>query len=107
MGEENELYNGLGAKAVQEAIDERDRLRAEVAELRHALDEARQELCDKAAITAERDLYLQQLEIFWSEAIADMDKNGVDFGEIVDATRRIVYVMRFTPSSGSGLELDE
>ena len=83
MGESKELNNGSNAKAVQDVIDERDPLRAEVAELRRALEEARHELSDKAAITAERDQYLQQLEIFWAEAIADMNKNGVDLGEII------------------------
>lgn len=90
MGESNELSNGLEAKAFQEVTAERDRLRAEVAELRRALDEARLELRDKAAITAERDQLLKSLYALWpkddlitEEDIAEMDKNGVDFGDII------------------------
>jgi uncharacterized coiled-coil DUF342 family protein len=80
----------LTPKTVHELTTERDqlraeadRLRAEAAELRHALDEARQEVRDKAAIMAERDLYLRELEGFWGEKIAEMDKNGLDFGEVI------------------------
>ena len=83
MGELNELSNGLTVEAVRDLTAERDQLCAEVAELRRALDEARQEVCDKAAITAERDLYLRELEVFWAEKIADMNKNGIEFGEII------------------------
>jgi hypothetical protein len=54
-----------------------------VAELRQALDVARQELRDKTANVAERDLYLRELEEFWAERIADTDKNGVDAGEVI------------------------
>lgn len=80
----------LTPKAVHELTAERDQLRAEadrlrveVAELRRALDDARQEVRDKAAVLAERDLYLRELEGFWAEKIADMDKNGLDFGEVI------------------------
>jgi hypothetical protein len=70
-------------KAVQDLTAERDRLRAEVAELRQALDAARQELRDKAAIMAERDLYLRELEEFWVDRMAEADKDGVDLGEFI------------------------
>jgi hypothetical protein len=56
---------------------------AQVAELRQALDAARQEVRDKAAIMAERDLYLRELEEFWVKRIADADKNGTDFGAFI------------------------
>jgi uncharacterized coiled-coil DUF342 family protein len=90
MGEPMGSNNDLPAKVVQELTAERDqlreevaRLRAEAAELRRALDAAQQEVRDKAAIVAERDLYLQELEEFWRERIADMNKNGFDFGEVI------------------------
>lgn len=70
-------------KTVQELIAERDHLRTEMAELRQALDAARQEVRDKAAIMAERDLYLRELEEFWAERIAEVNKNGVDFGDFL------------------------
>ena len=80
----------LPPKAAQELTDERDKLREEVdrlhaklTELRGALDHARQEASDKAAVVAERDLYLQHLEMLWAEKIADMDKNGIRVGDIV------------------------
>jgi hypothetical protein len=65
-----------------------DRLRAEIVELRQALDAARQEVRDKAAIVAERDLYLRELEGFWAERIADVDKNGMDLGELIAELER-------------------
>lgn len=77
-------------KTARDLTVERDQLRAEVhrlhaevAELRQTLDAARQEVRDKAAIVAERDLYLQQLEELMAEKIADMDKNGIDMGEVI------------------------
>jgi len=80
----------LTPKAVQELTTERDqlheeanRLRAEVVELRRALEEARQEARDRAAIMVERDRYLQALEELMAEKIADMDKNGLDFGGFI------------------------
>lgn len=80
----------LPQKAAQDLTAERDQLRAEVsrlgaevAELRQALETARQEAHDKAAIMAERDRYLQALEDLWAEKIADMDKNGREFGELI------------------------
>jgi predicted nucleic acid-binding Zn-ribbon protein len=88
MGEANELKNGLESKALQEVIEDRNRLRNEVTELQRALEEARQELRDKAAIAAERDQYLQELERFWGEAIEDMNKNGVDLGEVIAEIER-------------------
>ncbi|HEY7157874.1 MAG TPA: hypothetical protein VH575_28205 [Gemmataceae bacterium] len=78
-------------KAVQELTAERDRLRAEVAELRQMLDAARQELRDKAAIVAERDLYLRELEEFWAERIAEADKNGTDLGEFIVELERDLH----------------
>jgi predicted nucleic acid-binding Zn-ribbon protein len=90
MGEPMELNNDLETKVVQDLTAERDqlreeanRLRAEVAELRRALEQAQQEVHDKAAIVAERDLYLRELEELWGEKIAEMDKNGVDFGQFI------------------------
>jgi hypothetical protein len=95
MGEPRELNNGPATQVVQELTVERDqlredanRLRAEVAELRRALEQAQQELRDKAAIVAERDLYLRELEEFWAEKIADADKNSVDFGEFLAELER-------------------
>lgn len=60
-----------------------NRLRGEVEELQRALATARQEVSDKAAITAERDLYLRELEEFWKEKMVDLDKNGVDLGKTI------------------------
>jgi predicted RNase H-like nuclease (RuvC/YqgF family) len=95
MGERMGSNNDLATKLVQELTAERDRLReevnrlhAEAAELRRALEKAQQEVRDKAAIVAERDLYLRELEAFWAEKIADMDKNGVDFGEFITELER-------------------
>lgn len=68
--------------------DEAMHLRAEVLELQRALEAAREELKDKAAIAAERDgyrksvLFLTREEFtFTAEEIADMDKNGVRIDE--------------------------
>ena len=68
--------------------DEAARLRAEVLELRRALEAAREELKDKAAITAERDGYRKSVLAltredftFTAEEIADLDKNGVTLDE--------------------------
>ncbi len=90
MGESKELNNAATAEVVRELTAERDRLRAEVAELRCALDGARQEARDKNAIAAERDQYLKSLHALLSkdvhitpEDIAEMDKNGVEFGAII------------------------
>jgi predicted nucleic acid-binding Zn-ribbon protein len=95
MGEPRESNNGPAIQALQELTAERDqlreeanRLRAEVAELKRALEQAQQELRDKAAIVAERDLYLRELEEFWAEKIADTDKNGMDFGEFIAELER-------------------
>src|SRR5262245_8127535 len=95
MGEPRELNNGPATKNEQELTAERDqlreesiRLRAEVAELRRALEQAQQELRDKADIVAERDLYLRELEEFWAEKIAKSKKNGVDFGEFIAELER-------------------
>jgi predicted RNase H-like nuclease (RuvC/YqgF family) len=95
MGEPMESNNDLATKVLQELTAERDqlrqeadRLRAEAAELRRALEAAQQEVRDKAAIVAERDLYLRELEAFWREKIADMDKNGVDLGEFITELER-------------------
>lgn len=73
----------LTPKTFQDLNAERDRLRAEVVELRQALEAARQELRDKAAIVAERDLFLRELEGFRAERIADADKNGIDLVELI------------------------
>lgn len=80
----------LPPKIAHHLTAERDQLRsevgrldAEVAELRQALEVARQELRDKVAIMAERDRYLQALEEMWAEKIADADKNGKEFGELL------------------------
>lgn len=90
MGETTGSNNDLTTKVVQELTAERDqlreevnRLRAEVAESRRALEKAQQEVRDKAAIVAERDCYLQELEGFWAEKIAYLDKNGVDIGDVI------------------------
>lgn len=90
MGEPTDLNNGPTPKVVQDLTAERDQLREEVdclrteaAELRRALEEAQREVRDKAAIAAERDVYLHALEEFWADRIADMDKNGLDFGEFI------------------------
>lgn len=88
----------LAPEAVRELTAERDqlreetnRLRVQVAELRRALEEAQFEACDKAGIVAERDQYLRSLHALLAkdvqitpEDIAEMDKNGVDFGAIVE-----------------------
>lgn len=80
----------LAPKAVQELTGERDqlreetkRLRAEVAELRRALEEAQREVQDKAAIVKERDLYLQELESFWAETIAEAKRNPHTIEEVL------------------------
>jgi predicted nucleic acid-binding Zn-ribbon protein len=85
----------LPAKAAQELTGERDELRAEVdrlhaelTELQRALDQARQEASDKAAVVAERDRCLEHLEMFWAEKIAGMDENAVDFGEFIAELER-------------------
>lgn len=95
MGEPRELNNILATKVVQDLTAERDqlreeanRLRAEVAELRRALEEGQREVRDKAAIVAERDLYLRELEECWAEKITDADKNGNDFGELIAELER-------------------
>ncbi|SRR5579871_725274 len=95
MGEPRELTNGPSMQVVQELTVERDqlreeanRLRAELAELRRALEQAQQELRDKATIVAERDLYLRELEEFWAEKIAETKKNSVDFGEFIAEMER-------------------
>lgn len=87
--------NDLATKVVQQLTTERDqlreevnRLRAEGAELRCELEKAQHEVLDKDAIVAERDLYLRELETFWAEKIAYMDKNGVDFGEFITELER-------------------
>jgi len=99
MGETMGSNNDLATKIVQELTAERDqlreesnRLRAEVAELRCALEKSQLEVRDKAAIVAERDLYLRELEAFWAEKVADMDKNGVDLGEFIAELERGVGV---------------
>jgi chromosome segregation ATPase len=68
--------------------EEAARFQAETAELQRALDAAREELKDMAAITAERDMYLKSLHgmtredwTFTQEEIADLEKNGVEFNE--------------------------
>ena len=68
--------------------EEAAQLRAEVLELRRALEAAREELKDKDAITAERDGYRKSLLFltredftFTAEEIADLDKNGVRIDE--------------------------
>lgn len=90
MGEPMGSNNDRATKVVQELTSERDqlreeveRLRAEAAELRRALEAAQQQVRDKVAIAAERDCYLQALEEFWKERMADLDKNGVDFGDVI------------------------
>ena len=88
MGESKELNNVLTPEAIRDLTAERDRLRTEVSELRRALDEARREVGDRAAIAAERYLYLRELEEFWAEKIADMDKNGIALGEVVAEVER-------------------
>ena len=95
MGEPMKANNDPATKVVQDLIFERDQLcekvnqlRAEVAELRCALEKAQEEVRDKAVIVAERDLYLGDLEAFWAEKIADMDKNGVDLGEFIAELER-------------------
>jgi uncharacterized protein YlxW (UPF0749 family) len=97
MGESMNSNNNQTTKAMQDVMAERDqlcaeanRLRAEVAELRRALEEAQREVSDKAAIVAERDSYLGALYdllgkdvVITPQDIAEIQKNGVDFGEIV------------------------
>lgn len=85
----------LAPKAVQELTTERDqlreetnRLRVEVTELKRALDEAQRAVRDKDAIEAERDLYLRELEEFWTEKIAETQKNGADFREFIAELER-------------------
>ena len=92
MGEPMGPNNDLATKVVQELTTERDqlreevnRLRSEAAELRRALEEAQR---DKAAIVAERDCYLRELEEFWAEKIADLDKNGVDIADVIAEIER-------------------
>ncbi len=82
-GLSNQAFESLTAEANQ-LRQEVARLRAEGDELRRALDAAREELKDKAAITAERDEYLKSLHAllhedwtFTEEEIADLEKNGV------------------------------
>lgn len=95
MGDSMASNNDRARKVVQELTAERDqlreeadRLRAEGAELRRALKAAQQEVRDKAAIVAERDLYLRELEAFWVEKMAAMDKNGADFGDFINELDR-------------------
>lgn len=92
-----ESNNDLAKKVVQELTAERDRLReevnrlrAEAAELRGALEVAQREVRDKAAIVVERDCYLEALHgllakdvLITPEDIAEMDKNGVDIADII------------------------
>ncbi len=79
----NEAFELLTAEATQ-LREEAVRLRAELLEMRGALDAAREELKDKGAITAERDAYRKSLQAltwkdftFTEEEIADLVKNGV------------------------------
>lgn len=92
-----EMNNALATKVVQDLTAERDqfrdeanRLRAEVAKLKRALEEAEREVQDKIAIAAERDSYREALQdllskdvVITPEDIAEMDKNGVDFAEVI------------------------
>jgi hypothetical protein len=83
----NQAFEDLTAET-NRLREEAARAQVETAELRRALDAAREELKDKAAIVAERDLYLKSLHGMmredWTiseEEIADLDKNGVEFNE--------------------------
>jgi hypothetical protein len=115
-----ELHDGQGrpvgvflhADAAAELTAERDRLRAEVSELNRALDEAREELKDKAALTNERDVYLKALhKLLWKdvpfteEDIAEWDRTGLTLnqfiGEIENPPQPFVVVM---PESDHPLE---
>jgi hypothetical protein len=80
----------LSPKAAQELTAERDQLRnevthlrAEIAELNRALEDARKEVSDKAAIVAERDLYYRELESLMAEKIAYMNAHGIDGSEVI------------------------
>lgn len=88
----NELALPDAARALKAERDqlraEVGRLGAEVTELRQALEAARQEVRDRSAIMAERDRYLQALEEMWAEKIADADKNGKEFGELIAEIER-------------------
>ena len=79
----HEAFESLTAEANQ-LREEAARLRAELLELRGALDAAREEVKDKEAITAERDAYRKSLQAltwkdftFTDEEIVDLVENGV------------------------------
>lgn len=83
----NQAFENLRAEN-NRLREEAARLQAEVLELQRALEAAGEELKDKTAITAERDMYLKSLHFltreewtFTKEEIADLDKNGVPFDE--------------------------
>ena len=75
----------LANHAFERLTAENSRLREEAAELRRALDAAREELKDRAATTAQRDTYLKSLQALtredWTvtaQEMVDLDKKGAE-----------------------------
>jgi hypothetical protein len=69
-----------------------ERLRGEAADLKKALESAREELKDKGEIAVERDMYLKSLHAiyaktvpdFTAEDIAEADKQGLTLDKFID-----------------------